>query len=93
MLPYGLYTWVALLNIHWEDILINFVRGLPIIRNAHDSIFVVVEKFSKTTHFIQYHKIDYACFIINLAFREVVILHGFPTSIVFDKDTKFLSYF
>ena len=71
----------------------NFVLGLPRSKGVRDFIFVVVDRFSKMTHFIACHKTDNVTNIVDLFFREIVRLHGIPRNIVLDCDVKFLSYF
>jgi len=50
---------------------------------------VVVNRFTKTAHFIASHKANDASHITNLYFKEIIGLHGVPKAIVRDRNTKF----
>ena len=71
----------------------DFVLGLPRTKKERDSIFMVVDRFSKMTHFVPCHKSNNIVYIADLFFQEIVRLYGMSYTIVSYRDTNLMSHF
>ena len=89
----GLCTPIVVPEKPWTDISMDFVLRFPKTCKGYDSIFVVVDGFSKMDHFVPCKKKFYVVQVADIFFREIVRLHGLPKSIIFDRDSTFFGYF
>jgi hypothetical protein len=77
----------------WEVVTMDFIMRFPRTNKQHDAIMVVVDKLTKTTHFIPLKTTHKATNVVDIYMREVARLHGIPKTIVSDRDPKFTSKF
>ena len=71
----------------------DFITGLPKSKKHNYSIFLVVDKLSKETHFIQVNSTYKVVHIIGIFLKEIFQLHGIPKATISDRDKKFTSNF
>ena len=77
----------------WDSISMDFVSGLPRTAANHDAIWVVVDRLTKSAHFIPINMRYSLNKLTQIYIKEVVRLHGVPSSIVSDRDPRFSSQF
>ena len=71
----------------------DFVSAFPLTQQKHDFVWVIIDKLTKSAHFIPV-RIDYSMDrLVKLYVEEIVRLHGVPLSIVLDRDPHFTSRF
>ncbi|GJV87835.1 putative reverse transcriptase domain-containing protein, partial [Tanacetum coccineum] len=77
----------------WEGIAMDFVTKLPRTGHVHDIIWVIIDRFTKSAHFLpmcEDYKMDR---LDRLYLNEIVARHGVPISIISNRDTRFMSRF
>ena len=71
----------------------DFVSGLPRSPKGHDAIWVIVDRMTKSAYFLPIQMNYSLDRLAQLYVDEIVRLHGVPTSIVLDRDSRFTSHF
>jgi ribonuclease HI len=77
----------------WEHITMDFVTGLPKTRKKHDMIWVIIDRLTKSAHFLAIHKTQSLEELTRLYIDEIIRLHGIPVSIISDRDSRFTARF
>ena len=70
-----------------------FVVGLPRSQAGHDGIWVIVDRLTKTSHFLPFKTRWFVNRLAELFISEIVRIHSVPVSIVSDRDPQFTSRF
>jgi hypothetical protein len=85
--PVGLLQPLRIPQWKWDEIRMDFIVGLPRTRASYDSIWVVVDRLTKSPHFIPV-KTNYSSAVLaELYMSRIVCLHGVPKKIVSDRGT------
>ncbi|GJS21981.1 putative reverse transcriptase domain-containing protein [Tanacetum coccineum] len=76
---------------NWEKITIDFITKLPKTAVGYDSIWVIVDRLTKSAHFLPMKEMDSIEKLTRLYMKEIVAIHGIPVSIISDRDSHFTS--
>ncbi|GKD72351.1 putative reverse transcriptase domain-containing protein [Tanacetum coccineum] len=91
--PSGLLQQPEIPEWKWERTALDFVMKLPRTSSGHDAIWVIVDRLTKSAHFLPMHE-DYKMDrLARLYLNEIVARHGVPISIISDHDSRFTSRF
>jgi predicted SPOUT superfamily RNA methylase MTH1 len=77
----------------WDDISMDFIAGLPLTARKKYSIWVIVDRLTKTAHFIAVHTTYSVQQYAELYMDHIVCLHGIPKTIISDRGTQFVARF
>ena len=73
--------------------MMDFVTHLSRTPRRHDAVWVIVDRLTKSTHFLAVRMTFTMEEFCQLYIREIVQLHGVPVSIVSDRDPRFTAHF
>jgi hypothetical protein len=91
--PTGLMQPLSIPEWKWEEIGIDFITRLPLTPKKKDMIWVIVDRLTKSAHFLAVNQKDSGGKLINLYVQEIVSKHGVPKTIVSDRGSIFTSAF
>jgi hypothetical protein len=93
MKPGGLLQSLNILNWKWDHISKDFIVGLPMTARKFDSIWVIVDQFTKSAHFIPVNTRYDAQKYAEVYVTRVLCLHGVPKMIISDRGSQFVARF
>ncbi|GJV97875.1 reverse transcriptase domain-containing protein [Tanacetum coccineum] len=70
----------------------DFVTKLPKTSRGQDTIWVIVDRLTKSAHFLPMKETDSMEKLTRLYLKEVVLRHVVPVSIISDRDSRFTSH-
>ncbi|GJW77868.1 reverse transcriptase domain-containing protein [Tanacetum coccineum] len=79
--------------VKWREITMAFITNSSKTSNGHDTIWVIVDRLTKSAHFIPTRETDSMETITRLYIKEIVSWHGVPKSIISNRDSHFTSRF
>ncbi|GJX70444.1 putative reverse transcriptase domain-containing protein [Tanacetum coccineum] len=91
--PSGLLVQPVIPVWKWENITMDFVTKLPKTSSGQDTIWVIVDRLTKSAHFLPMKETDLMEKLTRQYLKEVVSRHGVPVSIISDRDSRFTSHF
>nr|GEZ41938.1 putative reverse transcriptase domain-containing protein [Tanacetum cinerariifolium] len=77
----------------WDKITMDFVTKLPKSSQGYDTIWVIVDRLTKSAIFTPIRETDPMDKLARIYLKEVVTRHGIPVSIISDRDPRFASNF
>ncbi|GJT00486.1 putative reverse transcriptase domain-containing protein [Tanacetum coccineum] len=89
--PSGLLVQPDIPEWKWEKITMDFITKLPNTAAGFDSIWVIVDRLTKSAHFLPMRETDLTEKLTRLYMKEIVARHGIPVSIISDRDSHFTS--
>ncbi|GJX72067.1 putative reverse transcriptase domain-containing protein [Tanacetum coccineum] len=91
--PFGLLVQPEIPQWKWENIAMDFVTKLPKMVAGQDTIWVIIDRLTKSSHFLHMREDDTLEKLTRQYLKEVVSRHGVPVSIISDRDGRFTSHF
>ncbi|GKB28822.1 putative reverse transcriptase domain-containing protein [Tanacetum coccineum] len=91
--PSGLLVQPEIPQWKWDNITMDFVTKLPKSSQGYDTIWVIVDRLTKSIIFVPMRETDSMERLARMYLKEVVMRHGIPVSIICDRDPRFASNF